>query len=765
MFERAGNRNKDTMSHQPRTGQRRRVGSRAIRTLSGARTQRQHTQSIQSTTESVCLLELREEGASVVGAARVVGPDLRLVTAIPRLVSVIMAARGSASYIAQAVRSILDQGLPPGWCLELLIGVDDCLETLQAVSSIDDERVGVVFVRQRSGSYIVANTLAGIARGSLVTRFDSDDTMLPGRLAAMIASMEEDDRLDGVNTLFQTVGPTLQRRRNEIDGPAMGTWMWRDHALRALGGYRPWSCGADADMLCRANALRLRLRVVPERMMLYRQHGQQLTRESLTRTGSSARDGYIKRITEDRIRYEAGTIPARVIPVTAAFDMVERGLFACRVTASMASIPTRLRALRRVVDSLLPQVDRLNVYLNGHDAIPGFLRHPKVVVAWSKHTGDIGDAGKMFWTATVRGYHFTCDDDILYPSDYVAKTVATIERYGRGSVLSYHGSRIVEPFESYYRTRKTFRFLRELDHDEVVHVPGTGVAAWHTDTIRLMPEDFSVANMADVWLGVACQKQRVSVVTPAHEAGWFEDLKCYRDSIWRACRHHTGEGHDTGDLQTRVCKQLRPWRLHEPRLSGTYRESDYWQENYASGIGSGYGSRGDEAEWKVRRIVEQLQRRKCTSLLDLGSGDGELAFAIVGHMPTVRYIGMDLSTTACGLNQERADVAGLGNMEWVVGDITDATLPFADLVVCLDVLFHLRSEGRHRAALAAICGAFNKCAVVVAWNEKVVEHYHGRFAAHTFYRPVIPFLPDGVEAKEIGVPGWPMKTMYVLTKK
>jgi len=68
------------------------------------------------------------------------------------------------------------------------------------------------------------------------------------------------------------------------------------------------------------------------------------------------------------------------------------------VMVSIATHSERKDTLNLVIDSLLPQVDRLNVYLNGYDHIPDILKHPKVLAVLSQQkVGDLADNGKFFF--------------------------------------------------------------------------------------------------------------------------------------------------------------------------------------------------------------------------------------------------------------------------------------------------------------------------------------------------------------------------------
>jgi SAM-dependent methyltransferase len=424
------------------------------------------------------------------------------------------------------------------------------------------------------------------------------------------------------------------------------------------------------------------------------------------------------------------------------------------VTVSLASIPPRAAQLRQVVERLLPQVDRLNVYLNGHSEIPGFLRHPKLSVARSQDHGDRGDAGKFFWADTLSGYHLTCDDDIDYPVDYVAHLVRDIDALGRRAVVSYHGARLREGFSSYYRVgdREVFHYRDALADWVAVHLGGTGVMGYHSSTLRVRARDFHEPNMADTWLGLLAQQQKVPIVTPPRAALWLRDLET-ADSIFT--QGLGGQG--SAEIQDRMIQAHMPWRLFPVPA---YREADFWEDRYQSGGNSGAGSRGEEADWKIARIAERVASHGVRSILDLGSGDGYVARRLMERLPPdVSYLGIDIAPSAVNLAASQA----LSNMRFEVADFTGGFQGSADLVLCMDVLFHLSTPEKQQAAIDAICRSFRKLAVVAAWNEGIVEEYRGRFAAHTFYRPFQ--VPDGISAEGTPIPACPSKTLYVLRQR
>lgn len=209
------------------------------------------------------------------------------------------------------------------------------------------------------------------------------------------------------------------------------------------------------------------------------------------------------------------------------------------VYAALAAIPRRADVLPRVVDSLYWQVDELRVYLNGWDEIPSCLHRPRVRVMCSDAHHDIGDAGKFWWheDAPDNCYLLTCDDDIVYPPDYVATMLRAVERYERRAIVTAHGGIIPGPHleRSYYRERRQLHCAHQQAQDEPAHVPGTGVMALHSSTLRLLRSAFRAPNMADVWVAVEAMRARVPVVVLARRAGWIEVLET-QDTIYDRAR-------------------------------------------------------------------------------------------------------------------------------------------------------------------------------------------------------------------------------------
>lgn len=228
------------------------------------------------------------------------------------------------------------------------------------------------------------------------------------------------------------------------------------------------------------------------------------------------------------------------------------------IVASLASIPSRVDSLRSVVDVILPQVDELYVFLNDYDDIPDFLDANGVHVYRSQSYADLGDVGKFFASLFLdkNTYHLTIDDDIVYPDDYVRTMCDNVDLFDRNAIVTMHGRVFLEtPVSSYYRARvDSFRCSNDHSRNKYLHIPGTGVMAYHTSLVQFDISDFSHINMSDIYVGVKAQRLCIPIVGVAHKAmmSFKTDPAC---SIYSQCRRDDS-------IQTQIVNSLK-WNLNK----------------------------------------------------------------------------------------------------------------------------------------------------------------------------------------------------------
>lgn len=222
-----------------------------------------------------------------------------------------------------------------------------------------------------------------------------------------------------------------------------------------------------------------------------------------------------------------------------------------------ASMAERAENLVTVARALSRQCHHFLVYLNGYDEPPDELNAlPNVGVVMNGE--DRGDAGK-FYACPKNGYHLTVDDDLYYPDDYVERMIEGVERYGRRYVVSLHGRSFEGPAvrRSYYNGHShKYRCLGSVEEDVPIHIPGTGVLAYHSSTIDFGRAHFGARNMADIWIGRACQIERVGVVCLAHEEGYLTHQPINMERTIAAAFRNRDQ------VQARLINELLPWKYY-----------------------------------------------------------------------------------------------------------------------------------------------------------------------------------------------------------
>jgi hypothetical protein len=220
---------------------------------------------------------------------------------IEPIVTVLMPVRNGERYLDAAVGSILTQTFSD---LELLVvddgSTDESLSMLQAHAA-NDARVRVETQPGRGVAAALNRGLAN-ARGRYVARMDADDISVTGRLAQQVSLLERDPTLVLVGSCVDVLdagGSVVARldqpsaadavRDQLIDGNCIvhPTVVFRTDAVRGAGGYR--SCfvhAEDYDLWLRLSE-KYRLANVPERLLGYRVHPDQVTSDNLVEQATS----------------------------------------------------------------------------------------------------------------------------------------------------------------------------------------------------------------------------------------------------------------------------------------------------------------------------------------------------------------------------------------------------------------------------------------------------------------------------------------------
>lgn len=207
-------------------------------------------------------------------------------------ISVLVPAYNAERYILPSVLSVLAQTCED---FELLV-VDDCStdRTPDLLSSIRDRRLRVLRNPRNLGIVGTLNHAMAEARGRYIARMDADDYCLPTRFARQARFLDQhpDIVLVGAGTFLLEDGRVRHERRRSDPDPAVLRWqflvsnpighstmMFRADAVASLDAYlrEDFRYAEDFDFSHRLLHVG-DLAVLPENLVIYRLHQQNLTR-------------------------------------------------------------------------------------------------------------------------------------------------------------------------------------------------------------------------------------------------------------------------------------------------------------------------------------------------------------------------------------------------------------------------------------------------------------------------------------------------------
>ncbi len=228
-------------------------------------------------------VRVRRHGRKVESLVQICEPDL---------LSVLIPARGAEAYIGDCLASILEQALPEGLRLEVLVGIDACERTREAVerylAGIPRElagRVRAIYYPDQLGVYVMQNSLVRASRGEWVHIVGADDALAPDTLG-FICECARDSAKHSAAWIIQPLGTFCDSQLKPIQKKGLirikGAICVSKAAFHQLGGFAPWVCAADADFLCRAEVLGIPIQSPENVTYFHRLHDAQLSRSRHT---------------------------------------------------------------------------------------------------------------------------------------------------------------------------------------------------------------------------------------------------------------------------------------------------------------------------------------------------------------------------------------------------------------------------------------------------------------------------------------------------
>jgi len=185
-------------------------------------------------------------------------------------------------------------------------------------------------------------------------------------------------------------------------------------------------------------------------------------------------------------------------------------------------------------------------------------------------------------------------------------------------------------------------------------------------------------------------------------------------------------------------------RLRQVFFSSSH---NYWEKRYSMGGNSGKGSYGESAKFKSDILNKFVRDNNIHSVTEYGCGDGnQLAYA---EYP--QYVGLDISEQAIKLSSAlfTRDTSKRFSLydpdEFEINQQSFAS----DLVISLDVIYHLVEDDVYRKYLENVFNSANKYVVIYSSNEEVHGMLHSRHVRHRKFASDIEQWFPTWELKEV----------------
>ncbi|MBI0582574.1 MAG: class I SAM-dependent methyltransferase [Methanomassiliicoccales archaeon] len=174
--------------------------------------------------------------------------------------------------------------------------------------------------------------------------------------------------------------------------------------------------------------------------------------------------------------------------------------------------------------------------------------------------------------------------------------------------------------------------------------------------------------------------------------------------------------------------------LFGPKKRKAFDYKSYWENRYRVGDNSGSGSYELLAEYKAEVLNEFVKKKDVDRVIEFGCGDGNQLSLYKFNT----YLGLDVSEKSIELNMERySDDYTKSFMLYDPDHFANGGFLKADLVICIDVLYHITDESDFKKTLRDIFDSSSKY-VALYTNTKIFEG--GRTSNHIKYRDIFPYL-------------------------
>lgn len=191
------------------------------------------------------------------------------------------------------------------------------------------------------------------------------------------------------------------------------------------------------------------------------------------------------------------------------------------IIANIASFPARSEIIEETVKSLYKQVDKINLCLNEYVELPSWVNKYKNLNAVIPDV-DYKDIGKFIFKIEADDYVILVDDDIEYPSDYVARLMELYAFVGVNCVLGLHSIIYSDYFDGLPTSRNVRGFNQFQNGLKLVNQLGTGTVFLKGEFMPSLEFMSGSEKYVDLRFSVSCFRKNLPLISIPREKGWMD---------------------------------------------------------------------------------------------------------------------------------------------------------------------------------------------------------------------------------------------------
>lgn len=190
-----------------------------------------------------------------------------------------------------------------------------------------------------------------------------------------------------------------------------------------------------------------------------------------------------------------------------------------RVVAGMATMPSRAMSFQFAFASIVRQVDKLYLYLDGHEEVPPVVRgHANVEVVFARDMPGLHANGKLLGLMLEqRDCIYVCvDDDIYFPRHFVSAMREGLAKEQDRAVIGLHAVRLARPLVRFFTDQvQVSHYAFPLPCATEVDLIGTGAAMFSSAALTFDVSDWPRVSMADIGLAMEAARRGLPMISIA----------------------------------------------------------------------------------------------------------------------------------------------------------------------------------------------------------------------------------------------------------